>query len=212
MIVKSDGFSLIELLVTVGILGILSGVAIANYTKYKEAPIKAAMKTELSDLSKFLDYAHSVDGGYHHNIFTMGYRPSKTLVADTGFEYARGTKPDCTSLPQKNTGNFSSYLTITKDSFDNTHVDSSTQASHICSSGHCTTTNTVVPGTLSTQTFTSGHAGCKTAFSGKAFKCSCDAFIIYSRAYIRPNVEGKMLTNQDGAFGFSDQANHIDLY
>ena len=212
MMFKSYGFSLTELLVTVGILGILTGISVPYYIKYKEQPVKLAMKTELSELSKFLNYTQSVDGGYHHNIFAMGYKPNKTLMAEAGFAYTRGTAPACSIYPNSASGNFSPFLTITKDSFTKTHEDSSTRASHICKAGYCTNTDKVVKGKLSTQTFSSGHAGCKTAFGGKAFECSCDDFIIYSRAYIRPSKEAKMFTNQDGAFGYSDTNNHVDLY
>ena len=213
MIFKSQGLSFIEVVVTTAVLGILTTIAISNYLmKYREAPIKAAMKNELSELSKFLNYTHSVDGGYHHNIFTMGYKPNKNLIADTGFQYSRTAKPGCTSLPQKATDNFNPFLTITKNSFTKGHVHSSTRASHICNSGYCTLSNKVVSGTLKAQSFTQGHAGCQTAFGGKAFKCDCDNFTIYSRAYIRSGVEGKMFTNQDGVFGYSDKNNHIDLY
>lgn len=209
---KPYGFSLTELLVTVSILGILTGVAIPYYVKYKEQPVKLAMKTELSELSKFLNYAHSVDGGYHHNIFAMGYKPNKNLMAEAGFAYKRGTKPGCTIYPQTNSGNFSPFLTITKESFDKSKVESSTRASHICKAGYCTKTDKVVTGILSAQSFSSGHTGCQTAFGSKAFECSCDDFIIYSRANVRPGKEAKMFTNQDGAFGYSDTNNHVDLY
>jgi len=214
MIFRSYGFSLIELLVTVSIAGVLAVVAIPAYKKYKEAPIKVAMKTEASELSKFLNYAHSVDGGYHHNIFTMGYKPNKNLMADAGFEYARGTAPSCGIFPRSATGDFTPFLTIKKESFDNSKIESATRARHICDGGDgCSVTETAdFSNTLTAQTFSSGHSGCQREFSGKSFHCNCNAFNIYSRAKIRSGVEAKVLVNQKGLFGYSDTSNHIDLY
>lgn len=210
MIFKNNGFSLIELLVTISILGVLAGVAIPSYVKYKESAIGVSMRAELAELSKSLNYAHSVDGGYHHNIYTMGYRPNSNLVADTGFEYARGTAPECTRFPRNNTGDFSPFLTITANSFDASHIDSAVRASELCTGGHCSKSNKVVPGTLSQNTYTSGHAGCVAEFS-QALKCDCDTFRIYSRAFVRSGKEGRMFANQDGVFGYSDKTDHIDL-
>ncbi len=210
---RSYGYSLIELLVTVGILGALSAIAIPAYQKYKEAPIKTAMKTEASELSKFLHYAQSVDGGYHHNIFSMGYKPNKNLVADAGFESARGSAPNCLKFPRAATGDFTPFLTIKKQSYDSSKIHSATRARHICDGGHCTVTDTAkFSSALPAQTFSSGHAGCKTAFSGKSFQCDCDTFRIYSRAFIRSGVEAITLANEDGVFAYSDTSNHIDLY
>ena len=217
MIFRSHGYSLLEVLVTVGILGVLASVAIPTYQRYKEAPIKLAMKTEASELSKFLNYAHSVDGGYHQKIFTMGYRPNKNLIADTGFEYARGAAPSCSIFPPNatttaNKEKLQSFFTIKEESYTSSNVESATRARHICNGGHCSVTDTVVPGKLTAQSFSSGHTGCVGEFNGKSFHCGCNNFKIYSRAYIRSGVEAKVLVNQNGVFGYSDSSGHIDLY
>lgn len=153
-------------------------------------------------------------GGYHHNIFTMGYRPNRNLIADTGFEYARGTAPNCGTFPNSATGDFSPFLTIKKESFDNTKIESATRARHICDGGGgCSVTDTAdFTNALTAQAFSSGHAGCKMKFSGKNFHCGCNDFKIYSRAKFPSGVEAKVLANQDGVFGYSDSAGHIDLY
>ena len=214
MVFRNYGFNLIELLTAIGISAILMTVAVRTYQKYRETPIKAAMKTEAAELSKFLNYAHSVDGGYHHNIFTIGYKPNKHLMADTGFEHNRGTAPACTSFPRNSTGDFSSFLTINKKSYSASLIESATRSIHICAGGFCTMGETAIQDTnpLSAQTFTSGHAGCKAKFSGKDFKCGCDDFRIYSRAKYPSGVEAKVLANEEGVFAYSDSDNEIDLY
>ncbi len=209
---KSCGFSLVEMLTTVGIISILGGIAVSSYvSNYKQASLKAAMKNELSELSKYLNYTHSVDGGYHHNIYTMGYKPSKTLVANAGFSYKRGKAPACSIFPQAASGNFSPFLTITKDAFKAGKVDSATRSEHICAAGYCTITNKVVAGKMKRQNFSSGHPGCKQAFGRKSFGCNCDEFIIFAQSQLDSSQKFKMFTNQDGIFGYSDKNKHIDL-
>lgn len=214
MVSRNYGFSLIELLTVVSILSVLMAVAIRFYNSSKKTPIKAAMKTEAAELSKFLNYTHSVDGGYHHNIFTMGYKPNKHLMTDTGFEHTRGTAPDCKAFPRDATGNFNSFLTINAKAYNTSNVESATRSIHICNGGFCTVGETAIQDTnpLTTQSFSTGHAGCTTAFNGKSFKCSCDDFRIYSRAKYPSGVEANVFVNQDGVFAYSEAAGHIDLY
>ena len=44
---NNKGFSLIEILVTVGLIGILVSVAVPSYRNYKRNTIKMAMKAEV---------------------------------------------------------------------------------------------------------------------------------------------------------------------
>ena len=219
---KPYGFSLIELLVTIGILSLLVAIAIPNYLKYKEAPIKAAMKNELTELSKYLQYTVSVDGGYHQKIFTMGYRPSKSLMSKTGFTSIsrENSAPLCCDhfSTQDSSGDYSSYFTLTTgaDMFDRSNVESATQAHHICKdSDYCeiTAKANTTSNASATYSFTTGPTECttdpSTGFSGKRINCDCNYFRIVSRTKIRSNTEAQMFTSEKGLFCYSDTAGEI---
>ena len=214
---KVYGFSLPELLTTVLIITIISAVAIPSYIKYKEAPVKAAMKSELSELTKFLNYTHSVDGGYHQKIYSIGYRPNKHLMTDAGFQYTRNVQPCCNVFPSSGAnGAYDPYLTLQPNVNTSSNVLSSTRAEHICSAGYCNTTDKVVTTTLTATSFSTGDSDCITAFNSQNFECDCDEFKIYSRAFIRgKNPSGRkaaLLANEDGLFCYSDTTNTIELH
>lgn len=218
---RNKGFSLVELLTTIGILGVLAAVAIPYYLRYKEESIKVSMKSELSELNKSLNYAHSVDGGFHHSLLSMGYRPNRNLLTEAGFEYARGDTPDC---PAFQVTDFTPFLTITADISDASKPESATRASQLCGEGYCVASDRVVTALPAQNAFNApgSHAGCKTAFGNKSAKCDttepCDKFIIFARSKVRGDHIGRMYTNQDGVFGYSLEPDNpsdphkIDMY
>ena len=213
---KVYGFSLLELLTTVSIIGILSAVAIPSYLKYKEAPVKAAMKSELSELTKFLNYTHSVDGGYHQKIYSIGYRPNKHLMTDAGFQYTRSVQPCCNIFPSSGAhGAYDPYLTLQEYVNTSSDVLSSSRAKHICSAGYCNITDKAATTRLTATPFSTGNPDCITAFNSQNFDCDCDEFKIYSRAFIRgKNPSGRkaaLLANENGLFCYSDATNTIEL-
>lgn len=56
---SKKGFSLTEILVVMGILGILSGIAIVSYSGYKDRSYKDAVQTVLGDIERAFDTCKS---------------------------------------------------------------------------------------------------------------------------------------------------------
>jgi len=99
---QKKGFSLIEVLVSVAILGVLSAVSVGTYRKYLRSAYKTTSKVQLSEIAKTLDYVHSVDGGYHSRIYTGGYRiPNEFKQKSWGGFRARPSKITCDIFPTK---------------------------------------------------------------------------------------------------------------
>lgn len=85
---RPDGFTLVELMVVVAIIGLLSAVAIPNFQKYQARAKTAEAKLQLSaiytaEVSFFSDY-----NIYHACLLYMGYDPSNEINSryyTTGF-------------------------------------------------------------------------------------------------------------------------------
>jgi prepilin-type N-terminal cleavage/methylation domain-containing protein len=62
---ESKGFTLIELIVVVVVIGILSGIAIAKFARTKEAAYVASMKTDLRNFALYeQNYLMDSQGSY----------------------------------------------------------------------------------------------------------------------------------------------------
>ena len=133
---KKNGFSLIELVVSVAIVGLLSAFSLGSYQKYLRQAYKTASKVELSDIRKTLEYMHSVDGGYHTMIYSAGYRLPKKIRAFGGFSQGKLSEPISvcsifprnTDLPSKH----SQFFTLAKDSFGETAVNGAKNSVQVC--------------------------------------------------------------------------------
>ena len=129
------GFSLLELIITIAILGILSFMAVLSYGKYKKSSYKAASKLELSSIKQALSYAHTVDGGYHAHIYTAGYRLPEDIKAFGGFP-SSNLKGDiaCDIFPTQTniTSQHSRFMTLSENVYTAKHIENSTHSHAIC--------------------------------------------------------------------------------
>ena len=209
----SSGFSLLELVTVVAIIGVLLAVAVPFYSKYQRRAIQGRMKHEVANLSKSLAYAHSVDGGYHQRIYTAGYKPDQELITETGFQYARNANPCCNLFPNfASSSNFSKFFTITNTT---SGIESSIRATHICNGGKCKINADCVPAGVNNIRLSSIPSGAGSGACGSGFtsgspgfgSCNCENYIIYAvsdwrgKMYLYANQKGLFCAKIGGAPG-----------
>ena len=88
MFKNNKGFSLIEILVTVGLIGILVSVAVPSYRNYKKGTIKMATRAEVGNIQKAYGAKYAIDSSYCHNMNDVGIDINKNtspLFKNKGF-------------------------------------------------------------------------------------------------------------------------------
>ena len=70
---NNKGFSMLEILVSVGIVSLLIGVAAPAYNQYKKGSTKTAMQSELSNLVKAYNAKNAVEASYCHTLKNVGF-------------------------------------------------------------------------------------------------------------------------------------------
>ena len=69
---NNKGFSLIEVLVTVGLVGILVGIAIPSYQGYKKRTVAMAVRADLGNGSKVYNAKYAVESTYCYDLVSVG--------------------------------------------------------------------------------------------------------------------------------------------
>ena len=99
---NNKAYSLIELLVTISILGLLIGIAVPSYLKYKGNSYRAWTISEMSHVVGLAKAAKEEDGWYHQYLYQLGYRPTGIVYAVVGSGADKSTNC-CTNYPTTGT-------------------------------------------------------------------------------------------------------------
>lgn len=161
---RQDGFTLVELMVVVAIIGLLSAVAIPNFQKYQARSKTAEAKLQLAaiytaEASFFADY-----NIYHTCLNYMGYNPAEEVTSRyyaTGFSVA-GTL-DATAYTSAvnagiNTADCPNNLGAATDG--SSHFAAGKRiGANLADSTHNTSTAFGIQTNTSTMTYVAGAAG-----------------------------------------------------
>lgn len=75
-----QGFTLIELVVAVAIVGILIAIAVPSYNTYVQKGNRAAAKTALLDLASRQESYYSLNNAYTTQMASMGYSSNSNIA------------------------------------------------------------------------------------------------------------------------------------
>jgi type IV pilus assembly protein PilE len=107
MFQKSKGFSLIELMIVVAIIGILAAIAYPSYTEYVRRTHRSEIAGLLSEVTQSLERFYSRNGTYA-DVPAAGAVPAATLTIPAGNGFytiaATRTNPQAFTLTATPTG------------------------------------------------------------------------------------------------------------
>jgi type IV pilus assembly protein PilE len=85
------GLTLIELITTVAIIGILAGIAIPSYERYTRGTKRTAAKTTLERVSGLMESYYINNKSYTSDLTNLGFSNSPLSVDKTGEEVTSGS-------------------------------------------------------------------------------------------------------------------------
>jgi type IV pilus assembly protein PilA len=179
MLKTEKGFSLIELMIVVAIIGILATVAIPNFSRFQAKARASESRAQLAALFTAQKAFHAEYNTYHSDLWTIGYRPNGTLRYLVGIGASHtagfpGTAP---------TG-------LTANRFSTSVICTATAPMNQCVNGAVTSTGTAI-----TALTTAGSSALNT-FSARA-----EGFIGGTQNDIWTINENKTVANpQQGGF------------
>ncbi len=162
---RQDGFTLVELMVVVAIIGLLSAVAIPNFQKYQARAKTAEAKLQLSaiytaEASFFADY-----NLYHTCLNYMGYNPAEEMSSRyyaTGFAVA-GSMDSTAYTSAVNSGISTTECpnALAAGAANTAHfaAGKAIGANLVSTTAHNTASGFGVQTTTATMTYTAGAAG-----------------------------------------------------
>ena len=101
MLKNNKGFSLIEVLVTVGLIGILVSIAVPSYNKYKKNTMRMAIRADVGNGHKAYSAYDAVNGDFCATLEDVGMQVVMTSATyrKQGFYGFGGINTDCGGSP-----------------------------------------------------------------------------------------------------------------